>query len=174
MRHKFATETGPFPKCATSVLEGFRIPRSQAKIRLYSAPEARCTSSPSFFYRGGTSRGRAMEDGKEPVVGKGDGDGKSKRVAITDQTQAGSMMGLFTTLPPGTKPAAVMAPPGPKATAQAQSEYHNQQRAAYDSTTPVLVQIVPEICEQAAEAELNGRFRGVLAMASGISTIQSL
>ena len=103
-------------------------------------------------------------------MGTGDGDAKSKRAAITDQTQAGNMMVFFRALPTGTKAAAVMAPPGPKATAKAQSEYHNQQRAAYDDTAPALVQMVPEIGEQAAEAELNGRFRGVLAMARGMVT----
>ena len=111
-----------------------------------------------------------MEDGKEPVVGTGEGDAKSKRAAITDQTQAGNMIGFFSALPTGTKAAAVMAPPGPKATAKTQSEYHNQQRAAYDDTAPVLVQMVPKIGEQAAEAELNGRFRGVLAMGRGMVT----
>ena len=119
--------------------------------------------SPSFFYRGGTSRGRALEDGKEPSVGAGDGDGKSKRAAITEQTQAGS-------LPPGTKATAVLAPPGPKATAKTQPDYHNQQRAAYDATAPVLAQMVPEIGEQVAEIELSGCFRGALAMARGMVT----
>ena len=49
MRHKIVTNNGLFPKCATSGLEAFRITRSQAKICLYSAPEARCTSFTFLF-----------------------------------------------------------------------------------------------------------------------------
>ena len=49
MRHKIVTNNGLFPKCATSGLEAFRITRSQAKISLYSAPEARCTSFTLLF-----------------------------------------------------------------------------------------------------------------------------
>ena len=51
MRHKIVTNNGLLPKCATSGLKAFRIVSPQAIICLYSAPEARCTSSPSFFYR---------------------------------------------------------------------------------------------------------------------------
>ena len=79
-------------------------------------------------------------------------------------------MGFFPILPPGSTATAATAPPGPKATAKTQSEYHNQRRAAYDPAAPVLVQMVPEIGEQAAEVELSGRFRGVLAMARGMVT----
>ena len=115
-----------------------------------------------------------MEGDQAPAEGAGVRvrDGKTKRVAITEKTQAGSMMGFFHSLPPGTKAAAAPPPPGPKAAIQTQSDYHNAQRAAYDATTPVLVlvQIVPEIREQAAESELPGRFRGVLAMARGMVT----
>ena len=99
-----------------------------------------------------------MEDGQEPAEEADVGDGKSERVTITDKTQAGNMKGFFHSLPPGVKAAAAPLPPGPKATAQAQSEYHNAQRTAYDATAPVLVQMVPEIAEQAAESELSGRF----------------
>ena len=170
MRHKIVTNNGLLPKCATSGLKAFRITRSQAKICLYSEPEARCTSSSSFFYRGGTSRGHAMEDGRESDEEAGVGDGKHKRVAITEKTQAGNMMG-FHSLPPGTKAAAAPPPPpGQKATTQAQSDYQNSPRAAYDATAPALVQMVPEICEQAAESELSGRFRGVLAITRGMVT----
>ena len=110
MRLKFITENGPFPKCATSVLESIRTPRSQAKIHLYSAPEARCTYSPSFFYRGGTSRGRAMEGDQEPAGEAGAGDGKLKRVTITDKTQVGNMKGFFPQPVPGREGAVRAAP----------------------------------------------------------------
>ena len=84
-----------------------------------------------------------MEAGKEPGVGPGDDDDKSKRTTITGQTQAGNMKGFFPPLPMGTTAAAVVAPPGPKATAKTQSEYDNHRRAAYADKTPVLVQMVP-------------------------------
>ena len=51
MRHKFVRENGLFPKCVTSVLKSFPNHSLPSQIHLYSAPEARCTSSPSFFYR---------------------------------------------------------------------------------------------------------------------------
>ena len=121
-----------FRSASLRCLKAFQITRSQARIYLYSAPEARCTSSPSFFYRGGTSRGRAMEGDREPAEGAGVGDGKPKRATITDKTQAGNMRGFFHSLPPGTKAAAAPPPPGPKATTQAQSDYQNAPRAAYD------------------------------------------
>ena len=170
MRHRFATENVIFRSAPLRCLKAFRIPRSQAKIRLYSAPEARCTSSPSFFYPGGTSRGRAMEDGREPAGESGAGDGQPKRGADTDKTQAGNIEGFFLKLPPGTKAPSAPPPPGPKAAAQTQSDYHNTPRGAYDGTTPVLVQMVPEIATQAADSELSGRFRGVLTMARGMVT----
>ena len=99
-----------------------------------------------------------MEDGREPAEEEGARDGKPKRVTITEKTQAGNMRGFFHSLPPGTKAAAALPPPGPKATTQAQSDYQNSPREAYDATAPVLVQMVPEIAEQAAESELSGRF----------------
>ena len=105
---------------------------------------------------------------KSPPNGAGAGDGKIKRVTITEKTQAGSMMGFFHSLPPGTKATAVPPPPGPKATVLTQSDYHNSPRAAYDITATVLVQMVPEIGEQAADSELSGRFRGVLTMVRGM------
>ena len=115
--------------------------------------------------------GRALEDGREPAEEAGVGDGKPKRVTITEKTQAGNMRGFFRSLPPGTKAAVAPPPPGPKAAIQAaQSDYQNSPRTAYDATVPVLVQMVPEIGEQAAESELSGRFRGVLAMARGMVT----
>ena len=49
MRHKIVTNNGIFPKCVTSGLKAFRISRSQAKIGLHSAPEARCTSFTLLF-----------------------------------------------------------------------------------------------------------------------------
>ena len=112
-----------------------------------------------------------MDGDQEPAEGAGAGDGKTKRVAITEKMQAASMMGFFHSLPPGTKATAVPPPPGPKASAQTQSDYHNAQWVAYDSTTPVRVQMVlSEIGEQAAESELSGCSRGALAMARGMVT----
>ena len=113
-----------------------------------------------------------MDGDREPAGGASSGDDKPqpKRVTITDNTQAGHMLGFFPRLPTGTTAAAVAPPPGPKAAAKTQSEYHNRRREAYDATAPVLVQMVPEIGEQAADSELTGRFRGVLAMARGMVT----
>ena len=113
-----------------------------------------------------------MDGDREPAGGAGSGDDKlpSKRVTITSSTQAGNMLGFFAGLPTGTTATPVAPPPGPKAAAKTQSEYHNRRREAYDATAPVLVQMVPEIGEQAADTELTGRFRGVLAMARGMVT----
>ena len=113
-----------------------------------------------------------MEDGREPAGESGGGDGQTKRVAITDKTQAGNMEGFFHfhRLPPGTRAPSAPPPPGPKAAAQTQPDYHNTPRVAYDGTIPVLVQMVPEIATQAADSELSGRFRGILAMARGMVT----
>ena len=113
-----------------------------------------------------------MEGDREPAGGTGSGDGKPppKRVTITGSTQAGNMLGYFAGLPKGAAATPVAPPPGPKAAAKTQSEYHNRRREAYDATAPVLLQMVPEIGEQAADAELTVRFRGVLAMARGMVT----
>ena len=79
-----------------------------------------------------------MDGDREPAGGASSGDDKSqpKRVTITDNTQAGHMLGFFPRLPTGTKAVAVAPPPGPKAAAKAQSEYHNRRREAYDATAP--------------------------------------
>ena len=111
-----------------------------------------------------------MEGDQEPAGEAGARDGKPKRVTITDKTQAGNMEGFFHRLPAGTRAPSAPPPPGPTAAAQTQSGYHNAQREAYNRTAPVLVQMVPEIAEQAADSELSGRFRGVLAMARGMVT----
>ena len=111
-----------------------------------------------------------MEDGREPAGESGAGDGKSKRAAITDKTQAGNMEGYFHRLPPGTRAPPAPPPPGPKASAQTQPDYHNTPCVAYDGTISVLVQVVPEIATKAADSELSGRFRGILAMARGMVT----
>ena len=113
-----------------------------------------------------------MESDREPAGGTGSGDDKPppKRVTITGSTQAGNMLGYFAGLPKGAAATPVAPPPGPKAAAKTQSEYHNRRREAYDATAPVLLQMVPEIGEQAADAELTVRFRGVLAMARGMVT----
>ena len=110
MCHKFVTKMVTFRSASLRCLKAFQITRSQARIYLYSAPEARCTSSPSFFYRGGTSRGRAMEGDQEPAGETDAGDGKLKRVTITDKTQVGNMKGFFPQPVPGREGAVRAAP----------------------------------------------------------------
>ena len=91
-----------------------------------------------------------------------------------DETQAGHLDGFFPKLAPGTKAPAVQPPPGPTAATQTQSTFTNMPRNAYDGTTAVLVQRVPEIATQAADSELSGRFRGVLAMAREAANVIEL
>ena len=111
-----------------------------------------------------------MEDDREATGEPGAGGGKPKRVPVTSETQAGNMRGFFPPLPLGERAPSALPPPGPKASQRTQSLYRNAPRTVYDPTTPVLVQMVPEISEQAANAELSGRFRGALGMARGMVT----
>ena len=111
-----------------------------------------------------------MEDGREPVGESGAGGGASKRVTIKEKTQAGHLDRFIPKLPPGTKAPSAPPPLGPKATTQTQLTFRNEPRGAYDGTTPVLVQMAPEIATQAADSELSGRFRRVLAIPRGQAT----
>ena len=160
-------------------MKAFRIPRSQAKIRLYSAPEARCTSPPSFFYRGGTSRGRAMEDGREPAGGRRPPGSRAPETANPNgersQTRRKQATWRFSSSSyhRAQRHRSRRHRRGQRLRRKRSqlTTYHNSPQEAYNGATPVLVKMVPEIATQAADAsELSGRFRGVLAMARGMLT----
>ena len=118
MRHKFGTENGFFPKCATSVPKSFRSLRAQAKPTFTAHRRRASPPRPPFSIEAARSCGRAMEDGREPGEESGAGGGAPQRDPITDQTQAARMDGYFTRPAPGTRAPATQPPPGPRATAQ--------------------------------------------------------